>query len=1103
MGEHSFKENHRQLAVFRWGIALLGLVSLGALLIWQIPDTQHAGLSLIFFLAALFSALFPFRWLGGVYTMANAISLTAALVSGPFWGGLAAGAGALLGALLQRRLPLWTIPARIRLPRWNEAAFAGALQALPAISAGLVFSYGVGAQSFPVQAILLASLVFAGLHALLYLGDSALRKQLPTSDRTNNLLVLLWLELLPVTLALLALAAYPFAAAAALGGLIVAAGILGVVLSYYNAASQNLERRLQELSIVQHLSESLNSARSLDTLFQTLGAEITSYLNIDNFYIALYDDAQQQLTYPIAVKYGQPRQWRPRQPMDRLTDRVILQGQPILIPHNAIRELLRSGMPTGEDPIYAWLGVPITTPIKVVGCLGVFSIRPEVAFHQSDLELLNTVAGLVGVAIQNARLYDQLERRAGQLETLNTLSSLMTGSLNLSEVLTQVCQAGLSLSNACCSAIILVESGDTHSLAHSAGLAEPIQANLRGALRQGRLHPLVSGKLLLVNDIQQADIEEDDRLTLTQAGILALGAFPLATPNEQVGILLVGHKHVHSFPADQVDLLQNLAGQAALAVANARLYASTDQALANRIHQLAIIDDVGRKILASFEADRLFQMILDYALEFTGSPWGHISLLDDKETTLIEKAQRGYARSQPVRTMGRSITWRAIHTRQIINVPNVLIDPDFVDLTNGQSRAQLSVPLIHDERTLGVITLESPRQNAFGENEQSLVSRLATQAALALRNAELVAGIINGRDRLSAILNSVGEGILMLDSQGQVVLANQPVLKASKLSGDQLLGLSYLELPAGLLRLLDVHPTELRALIHALQDGESLQTSRLTVQQAETKPERFYERTIQTVLNAADRPIGAMFVLRDITEEYQLQSARQAITDTLIHDLRSPISTVMSALEVLADYQAKTEAGDELVQEAYRVARRSTERVYNLVTSLLEIARMQSGKIDLNPTAFRLSGLVDEVLGDFKVRAHEYEIKLVNQVESNLPLAIADTGKIERVLANLLDNALKFSPSGSQVTVDARSLENDWLIIEVQDQGSGIPVEYRQKIFDRFNQVPGQSSRRRGTGLGLAFCRLVIEAHGGKIWVETGETTGSRFIFTLPCVPVT
>jgi signal transduction histidine kinase len=135
----------------------------------------------------------------------------------------------------------------------------------------------------------------------------------------------------------------------------------------------------------------------------------------------------------------------------------------------------------------------------------------------------------------------------------------------------------------------------------------------------------------------------------------------------------------------------------------------------------------------------------------------------------------------------------------------------------------------------------------------------------------------------------------------------------------------------------------------------------------------------------------------------------------------------------------------------------------------------------------------------FSAQAAEYRVQLCNEVPAEIPALFVDRGKINRVLTNLVDNALKFSPSGSRIVATARVYEGEKVLIQVLDHGPGIPEEYRERIFERFSQIPGIHARRRGTGLGLTFCRLAVEAHGGRIWVESGPSGGSAFNLTLPC----
>ena len=236
-----------------------------------------------------------------------------------------------------------------------------------------------------------------------------------------------------------------------------------------------------------------------------------------------------------------------------------------------------------------------------------------------------------------------------------------------------------------------------------------------------------------------------------------------------------------------------------------------------------------------------------------------------------------------------------------------------------------------------------------------------------------------------------------------------------------------------------------------------------------------------------------------IASEKRAVEARDMLATTLVHDLRSPASAVMGALDVLAEiHQGDHTQDDELFLQAVNVARHSAQRLLNMIDSLMDIARSQAGKLELSLGEVNLRKLASTVFREFLPQAREYGILLQNEITEATPTAHADQSKIMRVLSNLVDNAIKFTPAGGQVVLSAELVAPDVLAVHVRDTGPGIPAEYREAIFERFSQVPGSYGKQRGSGLGLTFCRLVVEANGGKIWVEPNPGGGSCFTFTLP-----
>jgi signal transduction histidine kinase len=169
-----------------------------------------------------------------------------------------------------------------------------------------------------------------------------------------------------------------------------------------------------------------------------------------------------------------------------------------------------------------------------------------------------------------------------------------------------------------------------------------------------------------------------------------------------------------------------------------------------------------------------------------------------------------------------------------------------------------------------------------------------------------------------------------------------------------------------------------------------------------------------------------------------------------------------------------------------------------MVESILEINRMESGKLELSLNRIDLPALVNETISELQITATDYQVTVTLEAEAGIPQIVLDKNKIQRVINNLIDNALKFSPDGGQVLVKVVPSDEVNIEIHVLDRGPGIPDEYSQSIFDRFFQIPGHSSRKRGTGLGLTYCKLITEAHHGRIWVKNRTGGGSDFGLSLP-----
>jgi signal transduction histidine kinase len=236
------------------------------------------------------------------------------------------------------------------------------------------------------------------------------------------------------------------------------------------------------------------------------------------------------------------------------------------------------------------------------------------------------------------------------------------------------------------------------------------------------------------------------------------------------------------------------------------------------------------------------------------------------------------------------------------------------------------------------------------------------------------------------------------------------------------------------------------------------------------------------------------------TEKEQLEELlrlREELADMIVHDLRNPLNVISNGLQLLEE-AAIEEADREYADVVIDTMRRASQRVERLVDTLLDIARLEEGSLELDRQALDLAPLVAEIIAEERHLAEATGVALGADLPAGLPEVWVDRDVLLRVLINLLDNALKFTHAG-RVWVEAHPAEAGAVRVDVVDTGPGIPDGERERIFEKFTQVRGQVQTRRGSGLGLAFCRMAVEAHGGRIWAEDGPGgKGSRFAFTIP-----
>lgn len=438
----------------------------------------------------------------------------------------------------------------------------------------------------------------------------------------------------------------------------------------------------------------------------------------------------------------------------------------------------------------------------------------------------------------------------------------------------------------------------------------------------------------------------------------------------------------------------------------------------------------------------------------------------------------------------------------------------------------LNIPLTVENRIIGILSLFDEREQAFDTEQLQLTTMIADYAAVALENVRLREREMAlwydaemERHRLERILSSMTEGLLITDQQGLVTSLNQPaqqLLRQAQIDFN-------LEEPISLRKLASNSQStwlgELANLVDHALEGHTVCNQELHAGISGDTIPLTLSVSVAPLNNSGQtpaQPVGVVAVLNDITSTKQIEKLKDEFVSVVSHELRTPLTAIkgytqhlMRRIERrLREKRSATEP-ENLQKEqpesydlrSLQIVQSQSEQLERLVNDLLDLSRVQWGEMNLQYSSFYLADVLTERAQLAQVSAEEHTITLDIQIQDSR--IVADKLRISQVVGNILDNAIRFSPQGRQVTVELKEENNEYLV-SITDQGVGVRPEYIDHIFERFYRVRNVTSRQySGIGLGLYVARAIVEAHGGRIWVSSDEGLGSTFSFTLPHAPHT
>jgi len=548
-----------------------------------------------------------------------------------------------------------------------------------------------------------------------------------------------------------------------------------------------------------------------------------------------------------------------------------------------------------------------------------------------------------------------------------------------------------------------------------------------------------------------------------------------------------------------------------LYVGLARYLAGEAERLAVEKAQLETLYEITRELTASLDLSRMLYRTLTEVIKAVNAEMGVVFLADSEVGKVLPKAAVNWeSEGIPLETLPSA--WQLGQVDALLKIDDLQAgetEPWVERVTDSEMCSLMAAPLVANGAFMGLLAVASPRNDAFNSTHVRLFRAVLSQVANAIGNAEVYRLITRQAQQMGqmlrhqqeeatksqAILTSIADGVVVNNAEGETILINPAAERILDTTGEQLLGRDF----RSLFSVFNVQGREEAVAAMDTLLGASTAEVHKAFKMILEIDNRVVHAHLSRVLAQQGDFLGVVTIFRDVTKEVEADRAKSEFVSTVSHELRTPMTAIKGYTDLL--HGGAVGPINEDQKRFLGVIRNNADRLTALINDLLDISRVDTGRVRFEPKLMQIGEVISDVVNGLAVQADAKHQTLTYEAVGGLSDVMGDRDRLNQVLTNLVGNAIHYTPEGGEIEVRAYPVERA-VRVDVRDTGIGVAPEDMGRIFERFYRADHPVVMEApGTGLGLSIVKMFVEMHGGRVWVESEVGKGSTFTFILP-VPV-